>query len=54
MAVKNSSSPPRKRGAQKPAAIDFDFERLIAAAVASITLKRPRKRKTTYRRDYQG
>ena len=27
MAVKNSSSPPPKRGAQKPAAIDFDFER---------------------------
>ena len=51
MAIKGSSSPAPKRGAQKPAAIDFDFERLIAAAVTSITLKRPRKRKTTYRRD---
>jgi hypothetical protein len=51
VAAKNSSSPPPKRGAQKPAAIHFDFEHLIAAAVASITLKRPRKRKTIYRRD---
>jgi hypothetical protein len=54
VAVKNSSSPPLKRGAQKPAASNFDFEDLITAAVTSIILKRPRKRKTTYRRDYQG
>jgi hypothetical protein len=53
VAAKNSSSPPPKRGTQKAAAIDFDFERLIAAAVTSITLKRSRKRKTFYRRDYQ-
>jgi hypothetical protein len=54
VAAKNSSSPPPKRGTQKPAPIDFDFERLIAAAIASITLKRPWKRKTINRRDYQG
>ena len=53
MAVKNSSSPPPKLGAQKPAAVNFDFEHLITAAVVSITLKRPRKRKTIYRRGYQ-
>jgi hypothetical protein len=41
VAVKNSSSLPPKRDAQKPAAIDFDFERLIAAAVTSITLNGP-------------
>jgi hypothetical protein len=52
VAVKNSSSP--KRGAQKPAASNVDFEDLITAAVISITLKRPLKRKTTYQRDYQG
>ena len=54
MAVKNSSSPPPKRGAPKLAASGFDFEDLITAAVTAIILKRPRKRKTTYRRDYQS
>jgi hypothetical protein len=53
VATKGSSSSPTKRSVQKAAAIEFDFERLIAAAVVSITLKRPRKRKTLYRRDYQ-
>lgn len=53
MAVKNPSSPLPKRGAQKPVASNFDFEELITAAVTSIILKQPRKRKTTYRRDYQ-
>jgi len=54
VAAKNSSSPPPQRGAQKPAASNFDFEDLITAAVVSITLKRPLKRKTTtYRRDYR-
>jgi hypothetical protein len=51
VAIKVSSLPLPKRGAQKPEAVDFDFEHLIAAAVASITLKRPPKRKTIYRRD---
>jgi hypothetical protein len=54
VAVKNSSFPLPKRGAQKPVASNFDFEDLITATVVSITLKRPLKRKTTYRRDYQG
>ena len=54
MAVKTHH--PRRRNAahRKPAASNFDFEDLITAAVISIILKRPLKRKTTYRRDYQS
>jgi len=42
-----SASP--KRNEQKTAHIDFDFEDLLAAAVVSVVIKRPKKRKFTPR-----
>lgn len=52
MAKKNlegrSGSPRRKE--QKPVRIDVDFEDLLATAVASVIIKRPKKRKFTSRR----
>jgi hypothetical protein len=52
MAKKNlaarSGSP--KRNEQKPASINFDFENLLAAAIASVIIKRPKKRRFTSRR----
>jgi hypothetical protein len=43
-----SGSP--RRNEQKPVRIDVDFEDLLAAAVASVIIKRPKKRKFTSRR----
>jgi hypothetical protein len=37
------SSP--KSGVEEPAVIAFDFEDMIATAVAAVTLKKPRKRR---------
>jgi hypothetical protein len=52
MAKKNlegrSGSP--RRNEQKPVRIDVDFEDLLAAAVASVIIKRPKKRKLTSER----
>jgi len=39
-----------KRGEQKAVQLDFDFENLLAAAVVSVVIKRPQKRKVTPRR----
>lgn len=39
-----------RRNEQKPVRIDVDLEDLIAAAVASVIIKRPKKRKFTSRR----
>jgi hypothetical protein len=43
-----SGSP--KRNEQKAVRIDFDFEDLLAAAVVSVIIKRPKKRIFTSRR----
>jgi hypothetical protein len=52
MAEKKVSPPPSpKSGVQEPAGIAFDFEDLIVAAVAAVTLKRARKRRIITRRD---
>jgi hypothetical protein len=52
MAAKKVSLPPStKTRVQEPVGIAFDFENLIAAAVAAVTLKRPRKRRIATRRD---
>ncbi len=52
MAKKNlearSGSP--KRNDQEAAHIDFDFEDLLAAAVVSVIIKRPKKPQFTSRR----
>ncbi len=52
MAKKNSAaragSP--KPNEQKAVRIDFDFEDLLAAAVVSVIIKRPKKRTFTSRR----
>jgi len=52
MAKKNSAaragSP--KPNEQKAVSIDFDFEDLLAAAVVSVIIKRPKKRTFTSRR----
>jgi hypothetical protein len=52
MAKKNleatTNSP--KPNEQKAVHIDFDFEDLLAAAVVSFIIKRPKKRKFTSRR----
>jgi len=40
-----------KSGVQEPTGIAFDFEDLLAAAVAAVTRKRPRKRRIITRRD---
>ena len=52
MAKKNleprSGSP--KRNEQKTVQLDFDFEHLLAAAVASVIIKRPKRRQFTSRR----
>jgi hypothetical protein len=43
-----SSSP--KRDEPKSAGVDLDFEDLLATAIASVIIKRPKKRKLTFRR----
>jgi hypothetical protein len=52
MAKKNlearSGSP--RRNEQRAVRIDIDFEDLLAVAVASVIIKRPKKRKFTSRR----
>jgi hypothetical protein len=52
MAKKNSEarSGSPKRNEQKAVHIDFDFEDLLAAAVVSVIIKRPKKRTFTSRR----
>jgi hypothetical protein len=52
MAKKNSEARPGspKRNEQKAVRIDVDFEDLLAAAVASVIIKRPKKQKFTSRR----
>jgi hypothetical protein len=46
MAEKKITTPPSpKADAQEPAEIAFDFENLIAAAVAAVILKKSRKRR---------
>jgi hypothetical protein len=41
-----NAAPPLPKLPQKPPGIDFDFENLLAAAVASVIIKkRPRERK---------
>ncbi len=52
MAKKNSEARPgsTKPNEQKAVSIDFDFENLLAAAVASVIIKRPKKRRFTSRR----
>ena len=52
MAKKKNSLPPPPPGAQQPTGIRFDLEDLLAAAITSVVIKRPRNRKTT-KRDYQ-
>jgi len=39
-----------KRNEQKAVQLDFDFENVLAAAVASVIIKRPKKRAFTSRR----
>jgi hypothetical protein len=51
MAEKDSASLETQHDEQDPPEMAFDFEDLLAAAVAVVTLKRPRKRKTFNRRD---
>ncbi len=52
MAKKNSEARPGspKPNEHKAVHIDFDFEDLLAAAVVSVIIKRPKKRKFTSRR----
>jgi hypothetical protein len=52
MTKKNSAARPGspKRNEQKAVRIDVDFEDLLGAAVASVILKRPKKRKFPPRR----
>jgi hypothetical protein len=52
MAKKNSEARPGspKRNEQKAVRIDVDFEDLLAAAVASVIIKRPKTQKFTSRR----
>ncbi len=52
MAKKNSEvrSGSTKPNEQKAVGIDFDFENLLAAAVASVIIKRSKKRRFTSRR----
>jgi len=52
MAKKNSEarSGSPKRNEQKAVHIDFDFEDLLAAAVVSVIIQRPKKRTFTSRR----
>lgn len=45
MAGKNKAPSSQKDNEKRPAGIPFDFEDLIAAAVAVVAIKRPRKRK---------
>ena len=53
MAKKNENEQERstrpKRDEQKAPSIDFDFENLLAAAVVSVIIKRPKKRGFTFR-----
>jgi hypothetical protein len=49
---KDVQPPSPKSGVQEPAGISFDFEDMIATAVAAVTFKKPRKRRIiTGRRD---
>jgi hypothetical protein len=53
MAKKKNSLPPPPAGGQQPAGIRFDLEDLLAAAITSVLIKRPRNRRKTARRDHQ-
>jgi hypothetical protein len=53
MAKKKNSLPPPPPGALRPAGIRFDMEDLLAAAITSIVIKRPRNRRKTAKRDHQ-
>jgi hypothetical protein len=52
MAEKKNSLPPPKRD-QEAASIRFDLEDLLAAAITSVVIKRPRNRRKTAKRDHQ-
>jgi hypothetical protein len=40
----------RKRDEPRSASVDFDFEDLLVAAIASLTIKRPKKKQFASRR----
>ncbi len=50
MAKKNLEAGSGSRNERKAVHIDFDFENVLAAAVVSVIIKRPKKRKFTGRR----
>jgi hypothetical protein len=57
MAKKNQSpppptSPPPKPAAPKPVTVDFDFEDMLAAAIGTLIIQRPRKRKIPDKRNW--
>jgi hypothetical protein len=53
MAKKKNSLPPPPPGGQQPSGIRFDLEDLLAAAITSVVIKRPRNRRKTAKRDHQ-
>jgi hypothetical protein len=57
MAKKNQSpppptSPPPKPAVPEPVTVDFDFEDMLAAAIGTLIIKRPRKRKNLDKRNW--
>ncbi len=50
MDEKDVPPPSLKSGVEEPAEIAFDFEDMIATAVAAVSLKKPRKRRIISRR----
>ena len=51
MPKKDLVPPERKSAEPKPEEIPFDFEDLIAAGVTAVVVKRPRNRRSIYKRD---